>query len=279
MRYDRAAILSDLDGTLFNSRGEVSPADRAAIREFQSRGGIFTVATGRAPSNAGMYLPDLDLNGPGIVLNGAGIFDFESRRYLHTVRIDRQAAEDTLRYCLSAGLPLDLQVYTTDGIFYASPTETAQPEFLRIHQPTCFLPMDLLHEKEWLKTLLLERSPGALAPMRAYLKRMGYDRRLSLVEGTTDVVHVGEYEELLPLHVHKGSAVGVLRTLDAYQGRVLFAAGDYLNDLEMLRAVDVPCAPASAIPEVRQICRWILPSNNESPIAALIRRLRELPEP
>ena len=25
MRYDRAAILTDLDGTLFNSKGEVSP--------------------------------------------------------------------------------------------------------------------------------------------------------------------------------------------------------------------------------------------------------------
>ena len=34
MRYDQAAILTDLDGTLFNSRGDVSKADRAAIREF-----------------------------------------------------------------------------------------------------------------------------------------------------------------------------------------------------------------------------------------------------
>ena len=32
MRYDQAAILTDLDGTLFDSRGQVTKVTRAAIR-------------------------------------------------------------------------------------------------------------------------------------------------------------------------------------------------------------------------------------------------------
>ena len=52
MRYDQAAILTDLDGTLFDSRGEVSKETRAAIREFIAGGGLFAASTGREPRNA-----------------------------------------------------------------------------------------------------------------------------------------------------------------------------------------------------------------------------------
>ena len=271
MRYDQTAILTDLDGTLFNSLGEVSQADRAAIRAFIAGGGLFAVATGREPRNARRHLPDVPLNGPSIVLNGAAVYDFVHRRYISATPMDRAAARDVLLHCLEQGWPLDLQVYTTDGIYYASPLETADPAFLRIHQPTKRLPMEALLEKNWIKTVLLERQIDALAPMRAYLREKGYDRRLSLVEGTTDVVKVGRYQELLPQDVNKGTGVAVLRALPVYEGRTLFAVGDYWNDVELLTAADVACCPENAIPEVKALSAHILPSHNDDAVAALIR--------
>ena len=273
MRFERAAILTDLDGTLFNSRGEVSAEDRAAIRDFTERGGLFAVATGREPHNARRYLPELPINGPSIVLNGAAVYDFVRHRYLRTELIDKEAALDVLRYCQQQGLPLDQQVYTTDGIFYASPLDVADPGFLRIHQPTAFLPLAKLAGKDWFKLVLLEREPDALAPMRRYLKQTGYDRRLSLVEGTTDVVKVGKYQELLPLGVHKGTGMAAVRQLPVYTGRTLFAVGDYWNDMELLQSADVPCAPENAIEEIKAVCAHVLASHNDSPIADLIARI------
>ena len=273
MRYDRAAILTDLDGTLFTSSGEVSAGDHTAIREFIEGGGLFAVATGREPHNARLHLPDVPLNGPSIVLNGAAVYDFVRHEYLDTILMDKEAAADVILHCQRLGLPLDQQVYTTDGIFYASPLEIADPGFLRIHQPTSFLPMDRMMEKDWIKILFLEREPDALAPMRDYLREKGYDRRLSLVEGTTDVVKAGKYQELLPLGINKGTAFASLRRLPVYSGRTLFAVGDYWNDMEMLQAADVPCAPENAIDEVKARCRHILSSHNDSPIACLVHRV------
>lgn len=273
MRYDQAAILSDLDGTLLNCRGEVSEDDRAAVRDFIAGGGIFGVATGREPHNAMLLLPELPLNAPSVVLNGAAVYDFAAQRYLSASPMDKKAALSVLRHCEELALALDIQVYTTEGIFYATPLESADPDFLRIHQPTSFMPMDRLEEKEWIKIILLEREEDALAPMREYLKQAGLERRLNLVEGTTDIVKVGEYQELLPQDVTKATGVAALRALPAYAGRTIFAAGDYWNDMELLRAVDVPCAPDNAIDEVKAICRHMLSSNNDSPIADLIRRV------
>ena len=271
MLYSQAAILSDLDGTLFSSRGTVSRADRAAIRDFIAGGGLFAAATGREPRNARRYLPDVPLNGPSIVLNGAAVYDFVQRRYISAIPMEKAAAGDVLLHCLAENWPLDLQVYTTDGIYYASPVETADPDFLRIHQPTTCLPMEQLLDKTWIKAVLLEREEGALASMRAYLKEKGYDRRLSLVEGTTDVVKVGKYQELLPGDVNKGTGVASVRELPVYKDRTIIAAGDYWNDVELLQAADVACAPANAIDEVKALCAHILPSHNDDPITALIR--------
>ena len=271
MRYDQAAILTDLDGTLFNSRGEVTQANRAAIRAFIAGGGLFAVATGREPRNARRHLPDVPLNGPSICLNGAAVYDFVHRKYISAIPMDVAAAQDVLLHCLEAGWPLDLQVYTTDGIYYASPLDVADPEFLRIHQPTTRLPMEELLQKTWIKTVLLEREVDALALMRAYLKEKGYEKRLSLVEGTTDVVKVGKYQELLPPAVPKGTGVAAIRQLPVYAGRTLIAVGDYWNDMELLQAADVACCPANAIDEVKAVCAHVLPSHNDDALAALIR--------
>ena len=271
MRYDRVAILTDLDGTLFDSRGQVSREDRSAIRAFIAGGGLFATATGREPRNARRHLPDVPLNGPCVCLNGAAVYDFVHRKYISAIPMDREAAKDVLLHCLREDWPLDLQVYTTDGIYYASPLEQADPGFLRIHQPTTCLDMDKLLEKTWIKTVLLEREVDALALMRAYLKEKGYDQRLSLVEGTTDVVKIGKYQELLPQNVNKGTGVDALRALPVYRGRTFIGVGDYWNDMELLAAVDIPCCPANAIDEVKAVCAHVLPSHNDDPMAALIR--------
>ena len=273
MDYANAAVLSDLDGTLFNSRGGVCPEDLAAIRELIAAGGLFGLATGRAPGNIRDILPDLPLNGPSIVLNGAAVYDFGAGAYLGANALDAPAALSLVEHCLRAALPLDIQVYTADGICYATPLESAEPGFLRIHQPAVYMSLAALAQRDWFKLVLLERTPGALGFMRSWLQQTGSDARLDPVEGTTDVVQAGYYLEILPKGVNKGSAVPSLRGLPAYRDRTLFAAGDYWNDMELLRAVDVPCAPDNAIPEIKAVCRHVLPSHNDGAIAALIREV------
>ena len=260
-----------MDGTLFDSQGNVTQKSRAAIREFIAGGGLFAVATGREPRNARRHLPDVPLNGPSVCLNGAAVYDFVHRKYISAIPMDKAAAQDVLLHCLEMDWPLDLQVYTDDGIYYASPLDKADPGFLRIHQPTTYLPMDRLLEKTWIKTVLLEREVDALALMRAYLREKGYEARLSLVEGTTDVVKIGKYQELLPQNVNKGTGVACLRQLPVYAGRTMIAVGDYWNDMELLTAADVACCPANAIPEVKAVCAHILPSHNDDPMVALVR--------
>ena len=270
-RYEM--LFFDLDGTLLSpDHRTVSPRNQEALRAASSAGIRLAIATGRCLGMIPREALELGLDF-AVTSNGAAIYDFLRGHYLHTITMDKEAARDVAAWCSHLGLPLDIQIYTPEGIFYASPPETADPEFLRIHLPALFLPLEELENKDWFKILLLEREAGALASMRDYLKQKGYEERINLVEGTTDVVKVGKYQELLPPHVDKGSCFSVLRRLPVYRGRRLFAVGDYWNDMELLRAADVACAPDNAIEEVKAVCGHILSSNNDGAIADLIRRV------
>ena len=48
-------LLSDMDGTLLNSKKQITAVDRAAIERFTRLGGRFTVATGRTIQSFEQY--------------------------------------------------------------------------------------------------------------------------------------------------------------------------------------------------------------------------------
>ena len=68
-------VACDLDGTLFNSEMAVSAANAKAVKNAQSSGIEFLIATGRAPRESRSILKDADLHTGFINLNGALVFD------------------------------------------------------------------------------------------------------------------------------------------------------------------------------------------------------------
>src|SRR5439155_8665597 len=61
----------DLDGTTLNSSGEITDANRAAIRAAEAAGVLVTIATGRRFRDARPVGIDLELNAALITHNGA----------------------------------------------------------------------------------------------------------------------------------------------------------------------------------------------------------------
>ncbi len=71
-RYlDDKTLALDLDGTTLNSSGQLSDANRNAIRKAEERGVLVTIATGRRFRDARPVGLELELNAPLITHNGA----------------------------------------------------------------------------------------------------------------------------------------------------------------------------------------------------------------
>ena len=76
--------------------------------------------------------------------------------------------------------------------------------------------------------------------------------------------------EILPKGVSKGSALLKLSELLGIDPEMTVTAGDYHNDISMLRAAGLGFAVSNAVDEAKAAADHITVSNDESAIAAII---------
>lgn len=262
MLPSQTALLSDLDGTLFGCNGKISPENAEAIRRYISEGGLFAIATGREPKNAALYLTGVPMNAPSIVLNGAAVYDYSNGSYQLFKKLDTKKVRPFFREMLRRFPEADMQVYTEEeGIVYTTPRENASPGLLSIHSNCVFIPYEEL-KTEFIKTMT--RVPERADELKQYLDEGERAGLFTIVPGTAYFDGVQQhYFETMPLGVSKGGALKKLRGFPVYQGRTLIAFGDYWNDEELLREADIPVCPSNAVPELRALCPWVGPSNDE----------------
>ena len=83
----KTLYISDLDGTLLNSKKEVTDYTAGIINRCIEAGMLFSVATARMPYGCDYRLKQLNLQTPAILTNGVFIYDFNTKKYLHAEKI------------------------------------------------------------------------------------------------------------------------------------------------------------------------------------------------
>ena len=96
-RFDGVLLASDFDNTLIYTedallRGEPIPPlperNRQALTYFMAEGGRFAISTGRALAAFEKYAPLVPMNAPGVICNGAALYDFAKQEYLVSALLD-----------------------------------------------------------------------------------------------------------------------------------------------------------------------------------------------
>ena len=243
-------VATDLDGTLLNSAGEVTPRTRAALEASWDAGIPVVGVTGRGPRLLDSVRVALDGRGIAVLAQGGFVVDLERHEVLRTVGLPRdQAAAVIARIEEVAG---DLVIAVEDA---AEQSEVSGP--LRVQhgfnwpypEPAHLLPRhEVLPEGAVLKAFLRSST-------------LGQDQLLALAKQVTDpaqaeVTHAGlGFIEVLPPGITKASGLAI--ALERYGvgfGDVL-VFGDMPNDLPMITAVAEAggraVAVANAHPAVR----------------------------
>ena len=83
-KFDGVLVCTDLDGTLLRNDKTISKENLEAIEYFKNEGGYFTIVTGRMPYYVGDIVPKVKPNVPFGCVNGGGLYDYESKKYLWT---------------------------------------------------------------------------------------------------------------------------------------------------------------------------------------------------
>lgn len=267
-KFTNTILLSDMDGTLLNSRCLISEKNKEAIDYFIENGGLFGIATGRSQLNSVLFLDNIKVNAPCILYNGCGVYDFHARKFITLQELPKDKLYNFLNDCLKEFSEITIQIYCPDMCYFISPKSQAEPEIVEIHQPCEFCSIEEIKKLPWIKILFSGR-PEVLKILNKQMITYGLETALSWVFSSE------VYLEYLPHGISKGSALHQIRECMGMDYRI-YAVGDYNNDIEMLQEADVGIATQNAISSLKQIANRITVSNDESAIADIIYNIIEL---
>lgn len=284
LRYRLVAL--DLDGTLLNSRKEITPRTRAALQAVQQRGVLTVVATGRTLHSALQWSREI---GGGHVLccNGAGLLDPAGNLILHR-EIPSAPLEQLLTIARESKAVAEC--YTPEGMVLDRPLQYARV-YLRWLRPGKGLAgavralMDAWRRNrvqpvrsllEWAQRpdrppvlkVVLFGEPESLRPLAERLQRTLPGLEVSSSEP--------DNLEITAAGVNKGSGLEQLAARLKVPREAILAIGDSGNDLAMLRYAGMGVAMGSAPDDVKTVADRVTASSDEDGVAQVLEELYRL---
>lgn len=278
-RYNRMMrvrlIALDIDGTLLDSRWQVSEANRNAIAEASRRGIEVALVTGRRYDFAMPIARQLEAPLTMIVNNGALVRSDDGRTHLRHLlprRVAKQVLDLTRSWREGAAVVFDRpkenqlmleRLDPDDSLRYAY--YTRNKEFIGFANPleTCLT-------EDPIQVML----SGRVAPMRDAEDAL---RGAPFAEAYRLAVTLYERRDFAMIDVlnpicSKGSSLAEWATLRRYAREEIMAIGDNHNDLEMLTFAGVPVVMGNSVPELKTFGWHETRSNDENGVAHAIEQ-------
>jgi Cof subfamily protein (haloacid dehalogenase superfamily) len=255
-------FFSDLDGTLLDDDGSLHPDTVLAFKELAARGTRIVLASGRIPLNMVEVCETLELEGPQITMNGALVCSPLTGEVVAGHTLDESGVREHLRFAEQRDLPAVLAFpdgYKTQDLGPVRRDFDAQ-------LPEEVPDLDELARSRPFKTYLMT-SPDRFRDVLADAYGV-FDGRYHVTSGGNDIS-----VEVLHIRANKGAAAAALAASMGVPMSEVAAAGDGLNDLELLRAAGVSIAMPEAPEQLRRAATHVAPPRSTG---GLVRAVEEL---
>jgi Cof subfamily protein (haloacid dehalogenase superfamily) len=271
--YD--AILLDLDGTLVDEHERIHPRTLAALRAAHACGVRVMVATGRSELATIPVLDVLDIAGPAIVFNGAGLWCHEKRRLIEERVLSKRTLDRAIAFGERHGL---LTVSMCAGAKYTLPPKT-EMERLALRDMTGLVPStpDEMRFRRAIRVTLFSERHATSAEFAAELETW-IDQPVYTTHFPLDVLAHHRESRLKVVDVHppcRGKAEGlrVLAELHGIAPERVVAVGDATNDVPMFEAAGLAVAMGDGMSEARAAADRIIGPVGSDTIGALVEEL------
>lgn len=268
-------IALDLDGTLFDNSGQISPANKKEIENAVKKGIAVVISTGRPFSG----LPFDQIKDTGIkyaiTTNGSALYEIETGRCLFEAALDDAVVIPIINYIMTKDIHADAfcggKGYTSEKTLSARSKLDVPESLLKYIINTREVVPDLaayikeknLHVQKM--TLNFHKDENGTLVDREDVKAF-------LMANPTINVVCGGYNnlEFTASGVDKGMGLKNLAELLSVPMESTMAIGDTENDLSIIQAAAVGVAMGNATDEVKKAAAYITDSNTEDGVAHAI---------
>ena len=274
----KTLYVTDLDGTLLNSEKQLTDYSASVINRFIAQGGLFSVATARMAYGCDEKLAAINLNVPGIIMNGACLYSFAGKKYLDTCTIN------------PANIQLVEDVFDRNGCnaFFYAYNDNAMSIFYKMDPQPEDVQYLSKRAKEYCREISQVKSYAAAAQGRdiVYIASTGSREKIEAVgndiqsiPGIASTMYLNIYNglyclEIFDVQANKANALLRLKRLLGVDKVIAF--GDNHNDTEMMRIADQCYAPDNAVDEVKAMADEILESCDNDGVARFLQQKYDL---
>lgn len=250
--FENWLVVSDIDGTLNNKIRKLPRRNYNAIKEFTERGGNFTLASGRLQSSLERNYNRITPNQPAIVLNGAGIYDFDKREMIWRSTIGEKGREfvkfiseefDEIFKSVDIGVYFDDYVYIVRNGLLSNVTMLGDKAKYEIVKS-----VDDVPKEGWMKVIFWS-NPFTIEKLRKVISTLENPDANFMLSSILTL-------EMLQKDTHKGVGIMKLADMLGIEKSHVAAIGDYYNDWDMLQTVGLPACAGQAPSSIHKICKF-----------------------
>ncbi|MDE5778462.1 MAG: Cof-type HAD-IIB family hydrolase [Lachnospiraceae bacterium] len=282
-------IVSDMDGTLFNSSQEISPYNLAAIQEAARQGVHFMIATGRSMDTIKPTLERYNLKCGLLLMNGAEVRD-EDLQIVSTIDIPNKMILPISDELGKMGyIP---EYMTNQGAQICCTEEMMQKnmgwrmmcldrshtlnfeEAVEAGKTSIFQNMMTRNEslEEMLAKNLEIRKIIVFNPDTAF----NTANRIKLQEQFPNLSILSSYPENIEInHKQAQKGYGLMKAVEnmGILKNEVAVFGDGYNDISMFELFENSYAPVNAEPAIKAKAKEVIPSNNDDGVGKKINEL------
>lgn len=263
-------ISIDMDGTLLNSKGELSEENILAVKSAIKKGVKVVFTTGRGIRAITRFLDKVGLlESDEYVITNNGVSLYKSKT-LKCLRANAISGQDLKTLCdvgINLGAKLHIYDFESEGCVVLEENEFTKFERDHIGMPTFVKPDycdNFDDSKKAFKVLYLQNKD-----VIDYIEK---NIPKYIFEKFNAVRSLDIALELFYKECNKGNAVKELADMFGFKREEIIAIGDQRNDLEMIEFAGLGVAMGNAIEKIKEVANYVTDTNDNNGVAKVINK-------
>ncbi|MDE5946387.1 MAG: HAD family hydrolase [Oscillospiraceae bacterium] len=261
-------FISDLDGTLFNSKAEISTSTANIINRIIYQGANFSFATARSIYSALPMTKSLNINIPFILMNGVSIYDHKNK-YIKNEYIPKKSSIEISELFKKHNIKGFLYRIVNNILYacYTEITDNIMQSFAEERKNKFGKPFIQCND---FKNIISGENEIYFTTTGEYKKLLPLKNDIANLEHIDFAFYEDNYTkkwflEIFSKKASKANAIKFMRSKYGFKKVVCF--GDNLNDISMFNESDLCIAVENAKPELKQKADIITLSNDNDGVA------------
>ncbi len=259
-------LVLDLDGTLLNSKKEISKENITAIKKAQDNGTTIVIATGRPLSGITKIVDTLGLkesSGYVLAFNGGLIKNCTTNETIYQKNISKNDIKEI--YNVSKNFNVNIMTYSDTHVISEN-----HDKYVQIETDICgipFLQSDYLPDTityDVPKCIMVDNTDYLASIEKQVADKLSYKFNVFRSEPF--------FLEIVPKGIDKALSLKILLEHLNMKKEDLIACGDGFNDLSMIEYAGIGVAMKNAQPEVKKVSDYITFSNDDNGIEHVINK-------